>query len=509
MGDDYVAVFIPGGHGPVIDLHLYESLGRILRMAHDQELTTISLCHGPNALRSAALGGDFPYSGYKIRIFPDMADDWSPTVGYLPGYITDAMKAEANLKALGVEVENTEMDDSVSVDRELVTGASQMAAQKLAVAALEVLQTKFDFEVVTMNPQLASKRTENETDSYIPSTYALNISTPAMVGFEELTVNRPYNGTLKILVLATSEWLLEVMNGSQTVFFNTGHHTTEMFVPLHHFSRSGFDFDFATQEGNEIALEEWTFDLAVGYEDVIQAMRDSVSDRLATPQKFDNITNLDAYAAVFIPGGHGPVIDLHLHESLGRILRMAHDQELTTISLCHGHNALRSAALGGDFPYSGYNIRIFPDMADDWSPSVGYLPGYITDAMKAEANLKALGVEVENTEMDDSVSVDRELVTGASQMAAQKLAVAALEVLQTKFDFEVAAEVVAMNMDPQLAPKRTENETDSYIPSTYALNISTPAMVGFEELTVNRPYNGTLKILVLATSEWLLEVMNG
>jgi len=136
-------------------------------MAHDQELTTISLCHGPNALRSAALGGDFPYSGYKIRIFPDMADDWSPTVGYLPGYITDAMKAEANLKALGVEVENTEMDDSVSVDRELVTGASQMAAQKLAVAALEVLQTKFDFEAT---PSVAvSTSSVSDTTSSVAS----------------------------------------------------------------------------------------------------------------------------------------------------------------------------------------------------------------------------------------------------------------------------------------------------------------------------------------------------
>ena len=155
------------------------------------------------------------------------------------------------------------------------------------------------------------------------------------------------------------------MNGSQKVFFNTGHHTTEMFVPLHHFSRRDFDFDFVTQEGNEIALEEWTFDLGVGYVDVIQAMRDSVSDRLGTPQKFDNITNLDAYTATFIPGGHGPVIDLHFHESLGRILRMAHDQELTTISLCHGPNALRLAVLGGDFQYNGYKIRIFPDMAQE------------------------------------------------------------------------------------------------------------------------------------------------
>ena len=213
------------------------------------------------------------------------------------------------------------------------------------------------------------------------------------------------------------------------------------FVLVHALAAVGFHFDFATQEGNEMALEEWTFDLAVGYEDVIRATRDSVSDRLATPQKFDNVTNLDAYAAVFIPGGHGPVIDVHLHESLGRILRVAHAQELTTISLCHGPNALRSAALGGDFPYSGYKIRIFPDSADDWSPTVGYLPGYITEAMKAEANLKALGVEVENTEMDDSLRVDRELVTGASQLAAQNLAVAALEVLQTKFDFEATSSV--------------------------------------------------------------------
>merc|ERR1712107_428727 len=79
--------------------------------------TTISLCHGPNALRSAALAGDFPYSGYKIRMFPDSVDDQSPQIGYLPGSITEAMKPEVNVKALGVQVENTAMDGSVQVDR--------------------------------------------------------------------------------------------------------------------------------------------------------------------------------------------------------------------------------------------------------------------------------------------------------------------------------------------------------------------------------------------------------
>jgi len=292
--------------------------------------------------------------------------------------------------------------------------------------------------LLSADPRPAPKRQEVEPDSFIPSAYAMSVSSPAMVGFQELTVNRPYDGDKKILVLATSSWLLPVMNGTQKTFFNTGHHTTEMFVPLHHFSRSGFEFDFATVAGNPIALEEWTFAEAWGYEDVIKAMRDSVIDGLTSPKKFDDIINLDEYAAVFIPGGHGPVIDLHLYPSLGRILRLAHAQDVTTISLCHGPNALRSAALAGDFPYSGYKIRMFPDSVDDQSPQIGYLPGSITEAMKPEVNVKALGVQVENTAMDDSVQVDRELVTGASQQAAQNLAFAALGVLVTKFDFQIA-----------------------------------------------------------------------
>ena len=70
--------------------------------------------------------------------------------------------------------------------------------------------------------------------------------------------------------------LFAVMNDTQTTLFNTGHHTTKMFVPSHHLSRGGFEFDFATGAGKPIALEEWTIAEAWRYEDVIKAMRDSV-----------------------------------------------------------------------------------------------------------------------------------------------------------------------------------------------------------------------------------------
>ena len=110
------------------------------------------------------------------------------------------------------------------------------------------------------------------------------------------------------------------------------------------------------------------------YEDVIKAMRDSVVDGLTSPKKFDDITNLYEYAAVFIPGGHGPVIDLNLYPTLGRILRLSHSRDVITICHCHGSNALRSAALERDFPHNGYKIRMFPDSVDDPSSQIGYLP---------------------------------------------------------------------------------------------------------------------------------------
>ena len=49
--------------------------------------------------------------------------------------------------------------------------------------------------------------------------------------------------------------LVTVMNDTEA----TGHHTTEMFVPSHHFSRSGSQVWISLLvAGKPIALEEWT-----------------------------------------------------------------------------------------------------------------------------------------------------------------------------------------------------------------------------------------------------------
>ena len=60
----YAAVFVPGGHGAMIGIPEDENVGEILNWAHESDLFTISLCHGPGSFLSTTLNGEsFLYKG--------------------------------------------------------------------------------------------------------------------------------------------------------------------------------------------------------------------------------------------------------------------------------------------------------------------------------------------------------------------------------------------------------------------------------------------------------------
>ena len=133
----YAAVFIPGGHGAMLGLPENNDLGKVLRWAHDKDIFTLALCHGPAALLAANSNDGFLYAGYKMTVFPDAVDKQTPMIGYLPGpmpwWVCDS------LKALGAEIINTKADKSCHVDRHLVTGASPKAANDFGRLAATTL----------------------------------------------------------------------------------------------------------------------------------------------------------------------------------------------------------------------------------------------------------------------------------------------------------------------------------------------------------------------------------
>ena len=57
FGNDssYAAVFIPGGHGAMIGIPEDKNVSKVLNWAHQSDLFTITLCHGPGALLSTTL----------------------------------------------------------------------------------------------------------------------------------------------------------------------------------------------------------------------------------------------------------------------------------------------------------------------------------------------------------------------------------------------------------------------------------------------------------------------
>jgi len=141
VAGEYVGVFFPGGHGTMIELGNPPDGGatsKILAHAHAKQITTMTLCHGPQSLLAAPKG---TYDGYKVAGYPDK-DDLGANVmsGYLPGKPPGKMmRAGLIEKFPGMTFINKEANADVSIDRELISGAGPLAAHNVGLECVKAL----------------------------------------------------------------------------------------------------------------------------------------------------------------------------------------------------------------------------------------------------------------------------------------------------------------------------------------------------------------------------------
>ncbi|WP_174292104.1 glyoxalase III HchA [Sphingomonas bacterium] len=258
---------------------------------------------------------------------------------------------------------------------------------------------------------------EAEFNAFFPSKFALGQATSPKSDLEGADYPQPYTGTRRILVIGVDERYLKVANGA---LFSTGNHPIETLVPMYHLRQAGFEFDIATVSGNSMKFEFWAMP---NEDEAITGLHRAYLERFQQPLKLSDVVaglGPDSdYAAVFIPGGHGPLIDLHESAEVAAVLRWALDSDRHILAICHGPAALLSLANTGDsggFPFAGYTITAFPDAQDREIVDVGYLPGQL--GWFFGEKLQALGVTIANSEADASTHKDRKLITGASPLAA-------------------------------------------------------------------------------------------
>ncbi|MEU7033383.1 type 1 glutamine amidotransferase domain-containing protein [Streptomyces sp. NPDC046237] len=140
-------------------------------------------------------------------------------------------------------------------------------------------------------------------------------------------------------------------------------------------------------------------------------------DELQHPISLEDV-NPDDYAAVFYPGGHGPMEDLSADRTSGRILIDVLESGKPLAVVCHGPASMLAATKAdGSNAFAGYEITAFTNTEETQA-------GFADKAKwLLESRLVEAGVEFRSGEpWAPFVVVDRNLVTGQNPASAAPLA---------------------------------------------------------------------------------------
>ncbi len=134
--EDYDAVYLPGGHGPMSDLAFDADVGRLLTAQLASGNPLFIVCHGPAAMLATRIHGVSPFKGYRVTGFTNEEEE---AVG-LASRATWLLETDLKEK-VGVDFSRGEIWKPYMVeDRNLVTGQNPASAAVLARRLLEVLR---------------------------------------------------------------------------------------------------------------------------------------------------------------------------------------------------------------------------------------------------------------------------------------------------------------------------------------------------------------------------------
>ncbi|MGW4964041.1 type 1 glutamine amidotransferase domain-containing protein [Nonomuraea sp. NPDC004186] len=132
--EDYDAVYLPGGHGPMEDLCVDADAGRLLTEALASGKPLAVVCHAPAAMLATRIRGVSPFAGYRVTAFTNEEEN---AVGLGP---KARWLLEDELIDLGVDFTKGEAWKPYTVvDRNLFTGQNPASAAVLADRLLKAL----------------------------------------------------------------------------------------------------------------------------------------------------------------------------------------------------------------------------------------------------------------------------------------------------------------------------------------------------------------------------------
>jgi putative intracellular protease/amidase len=154
---------------------------------------------------------------------------------------------------------------------------------------------------------------------------------------------------------------------------------------------------------------------------------DSIAAELSAPAALADVDASD-YAAIVLPGGHGPMADLASDADAGRLLTEANDAGAVIAPFCHGPAALLSAVRpDGSFAFAGRRLTVFTDEEERTGGTGENTPWFV------ETRLRERGAVIESAEpWSDHVVVDGNLVSGQNPQSSASVARRVVEELAAR-----------------------------------------------------------------------------
>lgn len=228
-----------------------------------------------------------------------------------------------------------------------------------------------------------------------------------------------------ILMIVTGATSLTMKDGSE---HPTGFWAEELVTAHRDLVAAGHRVTIATPGGVTPTVDAVSLDATVvGSAETVaelEAYLASIADELDAAVPVADVDPAD-YAAIVLPGGHGPMADLASDPAVGRVLVAANATGTIIAPFCHGPAALLSATLAdGTNAFAGRRLTVFTDEEERTGGTGENTPWWV------ETALRDAGVVVESAApWSDHVVVDGNLITGQNPQSSASVARRVVEAL--------------------------------------------------------------------------------
>ena len=213
------------------------------------------------------------------------------------------------------------------------------------------------------------------------------------------------------VVSAATNWTLA--DGTQ---HPTGFWAEELLAPYRLFTEAGDTVEFATPGGVAPVADEASLAPEMNDGNDVRPELDAI-DALKQPLNLSDVA-LDDYDAVFYPGGHGPMEDLAVDATSGKLIADTLAAGKPVAIVCHGPAALLPARdENGDPVVKGRKLTAFSNEEERAGANADNAKWLLEDRLREDGAELSVGEA-----WQPNVVVDGDLLTGQNPASSKPLA---------------------------------------------------------------------------------------